>query len=82
MSQELCIKVYARWDDEAKVYHAWSDDIPGLATEAETLEQLKEKLCVIVPELIELNDHSPFDNHKDVPLCLLTEDNFVAQRRA
>lgn len=50
--------VRAEWDDEANVWVATSDDVPGLATEADTLEQLSQKLDVMVPELLEANDYS------------------------
>lgn len=82
MNNESCINVFARWDDEAKVYYAWSKDVLGLAIEADTLENLKNRLRDTIPELIALNDHTPYDSHKEVPLCLLTEDNFTAQRQA
>ena len=36
--------VRAEWDGEAKVWVATSDDVPGLATEAETMEELSKKL--------------------------------------
>ncbi len=54
MSQTTC-KIDAFWDDEAEVWVATSDDVPGLATEAETLELLAQKLRVMVPELLQLN---------------------------
>lgn len=47
--------VVAEWDDEANVWVATSDDIPGLVTEAETQEHLIKRLQSIVPELLELN---------------------------
>ncbi len=47
--------VHALWDDEAKVWVASSDDVPGLATEAETAEALLQKLKSLIPELLELN---------------------------
>ena len=47
--------VEAFWDDEASVWVATSNDIPGLVTEADTAEKLSDKLKVIIPELIELN---------------------------
>lgn len=47
--------VRAEWDDEASVWVASSDDVPGLVTEAATLEGLMEKLRVMVPEMLELN---------------------------
>ena len=34
---------------------ATSDEVPGLATEAPTLEALVEKLRVMIPELLEAN---------------------------
>ncbi len=49
------IKVSAFWDAEANVWVASSDDLPGLVTEASTIEALTEKLKVIIPELLELN---------------------------
>ena len=45
----------AFWDDEAGVWVAVSDLIPGLVTEAETVEQLAVKLESLIPELLELN---------------------------
>jgi predicted RNase H-like HicB family nuclease len=47
--------VHADWDDEAYVWVATSDDVPGLATEAETAEELVEKLKRLIPELLEAN---------------------------
>ena len=49
------LQIQADWDDEATVWVAISDDVPGLATEAETLEHLIEKLKIMVPELLDLN---------------------------
>ncbi|MHB8765697.1 MAG: DUF1902 domain-containing protein [Deferrisomatales bacterium] len=47
--------VRAEWDEEAGVWVATSDDVPGLATEADTMEDLVEKLKVMIPELLEAN---------------------------
>ena len=49
------LTVRAEWDPEAGVWVAESDDVPGLVTEADTLERLVERLRVLVPELLELN---------------------------
>ncbi|MCC5635708.1 DUF1902 domain-containing protein [Nostoc sp. CHAB 5844] len=49
------VKVSAFWDSEAEVWVASSDDLPGLVTEASTIELLTEKLKLIIPELCELN---------------------------
>lgn len=50
--------VVATWDDEADVWVAESDDIPGLVTEAPTREELEAKVRVMVPELREANQVS------------------------
>jgi predicted RNase H-like HicB family nuclease len=51
--------VEADWDPEAGVWVATSEDVPGLVTEAETIEALMQKLREIVPELLEANDVLP-----------------------
>ena len=54
--------IHADWDSEAGCWYATSDDIPGLATGADTIEDLIERLKVIVPELVELNE-VPVEEH-------------------
>ena len=49
------IVVNAIWDAEAKVWIVESDGVPGLATGADTLEELVEKLKVAIPELLAEN---------------------------
>lgn len=49
------LSVQAIWDAEAEVWVATSEDIPGLATEAETIEALTAKLRNMIPELMILN---------------------------
>jgi len=49
------IIIRAEWDGDAKVWVASSADIEGLATEAATLDELRDKVLVIVGELAELN---------------------------
>ena len=61
--------VHAMWDDEARVWVASSDDVPGLAAEAETTEALIAKLKTLIPELLELNGISPA---LPIPFELLT----------
>jgi len=48
-------KVKAFWDGEAKVWVAEGVDVPGISTEAATIEQLMTKLEVMVPEMLEAN---------------------------
>ena len=61
--------IRAEWDDEARVWVATSDDVPGLATEGETVEGLIKKLRVMVPELLEANGN-PIEY--EVPFEILT----------
>jgi hypothetical protein len=60
MPRELVVN--ARWDDEASVWVATSEDVPGLATEAVDWDQLMRKLKAIIPELLEANDYADGDN--------------------
>ncbi len=59
MMEGLVFHVQADWDPEAEVWVATSDDVPGLATEAPTVEALAEKLRVMIPELLEANQVVP-----------------------
>ena len=47
--------VHADWDAEAGVWVATSNDVPGLATEADTVEALVAKLETMIPELLAAN---------------------------
>ena len=45
-------KVSLTWDDEAYVWLASSDDIPGLALESGSLDALMERVKAAIPDLI------------------------------
>ena len=77
MTKVLFIR--AGWDDEAEVWVATSDDVPGLATEADTLEALSGKLDVMVPELLNANG---CPDGGDVPFELLARKFVVTQGHA
>lgn len=69
----VALAVEAEWDPEAGVWVATSEDVPGLATEAETLESLMAKLRVLVPELLEENGVDVgMTGGRDVPLRLIS----------
>ncbi|OIP06772.1 MAG: hypothetical protein AUK53_12010 [Betaproteobacteria bacterium CG2_30_59_46] len=70
--------VHAEWDDEALVWVASSDDVPGLATEAETMEALVKKLKIMIPELLEANN--AFGQNEDIPFELLVRRFDIAYR--
>ncbi|WP_414552537.1 DUF1902 domain-containing protein [Anabaena sp. CCY 0017] len=60
MEPRITIKVQAFWDAEASVWVADASNLPGLVTEAETIEQLTKKLEMMIPELMELNQANSF----------------------
>lgn len=62
--------VRPEWDAEANVWVATSDDVPGLVTEAETLEILDSKLKAMVLELLEANGCLPADKIIQVELLV------------
>jgi predicted RNase H-like HicB family nuclease len=68
------IVVTALWDDEAGVWVAESEHVPGLAAEAETLEALLTKLDTLIPELLELNMGV---RPSDIPVSLKAERSLV-----
>jgi predicted RNase H-like HicB family nuclease len=73
MAHHLII-VRADWDDEARVWVASSDDLPGLNTEAATLENLRDKVLVMASELIELGN-LPSSDLPEIPIHILAESS-------
>lgn len=71
--------VHAKWDDEAKVWVATSDDVPGLVTEAPSLDKLVPKLKVMIPELLDANGYADGD---DISFKLEAELYETAHREA
>ncbi len=71
--------IRAEWDEEAMVWVATSDDVPGLATEAVTMEDLIEKLKVMIPELLMANNAAI---EGEVPFEIITRRFELAQRVA
>lgn len=59
------------WDDDANVWIATSDDVPGLVLESESFDTLLDRTRYAVPELLTLNS-SP-----NKPLSL----TFISERR-
>lgn len=43
------------WDNDAGVWYATSDDIPGLVLESESFDTLVNRVRVAAPEILELN---------------------------
>lgn len=58
------------WDNEANVWTATSDDIPGLVLESGSFDALLERTKSAIPELLDLN------NPATKPLSLV----FISER--
>ncbi len=50
--------IHFTWDNEANVWTATSDDIPGLVLESGSLDALMERARYAIPELLTLNAKS------------------------
>lgn len=44
--------LHAAYDAEAHVWYTIDCDVPGLVTEGETLERLRERAAAVMPELL------------------------------
>ncbi|MCP4781376.1 MAG: DUF1902 domain-containing protein [Hyphomicrobium sp.] len=71
--KRISIIVRANWDEEANVWIATTADVPGLATEAATVEELRSKLLVILPELVELNCTD--SDLPEIPIHIIAEQS-------
>ncbi len=49
--------LHAGYDPEAGVWYTLDCDVPGLVTEGETLERLRDRAVAVMPELIADNAH-------------------------
>jgi hypothetical protein len=57
------------WDNEANVWVATSDDVPGLVLESGSLDALIERSRFAIPELLALNTGCA----EVVPVCFRSE---------
>jgi hypothetical protein len=55
------ITINARWDAEASVWIAVSDDVAGLVVEADIWPAMIEEVRLVLPDLLELSGE-PADN--------------------
>ena len=63
-------EVHAFWDKEASVWVAESHDVKGLVTEADSFEELRDKLKHLIPELLEANG---IQTEKYIEYCVTTD---------
>ena len=55
----MAYRINMLWDQEAQVWIATSEDVPGLVLENESFDALIEKVRSAVPELVRLNGGAP-----------------------
>ena len=53
---KIVLDIQVTYDEEASVWVASSDDVPGLATEAPSFKALMDRVEDTVPELMALNN--------------------------
>jgi hypothetical protein len=75
-------RVEAEWDDEARVWIATSDDIPGLSAEAATLEELTAVVVELALTLLVANGVLTEEAAREVPLVIAAERHAVASLAA
>lgn len=69
MSREIGIQ--ARWDGDASVWIATSNDVPGLVVEADTWPQMIEEVRLVLPDLMELSGQG----HENLSLTFKAEEH-------
>lgn len=62
--------LHAGYDPEARVWYTLDCDVPGLVTEGETLERLRERAAAVMPELIADNAEHIDPDRRDGPHSL------------
>jgi Domain of unknown function (DUF1902) len=69
------IVVTAAYDDEAKVWYVEESNLPGLRTEAPSIEALREKLPALVEDLVEANN---LDFRGEIPIEVIAHTRTIA----
>jgi predicted RNase H-like HicB family nuclease len=62
--------LHAAYDPEARVWYTLDCDVPGLITEGETLERLRDRAAAVMPELIADNAHLIDEARRHAPHSL------------
>ena len=83
MTKKLLVN--AQWDEAASVWVATSDDVPGLVTEAPTLDLLLERVLAVSPELLDDNvrllDPQPHPG-QTFDFCIISQVTMLPGRAA
>jgi hypothetical protein len=65
------IEIRARWESDAGVWIATSEDVPGLVVEADTWPRMIEEVRLVLPDLLEVSGES----HQDLSLTFKAEEH-------
>ena len=68
------VRVRAEWDEEARVWVAEGTNLPGLVTEADTVELLLDKLRIMVPELLSYSPDLASGFRPEIRVTLVRRD--------
>ena len=73
------LQINAVWDAMAAVWVVTSNDIPGLVTESPSLDSLQNKLRVMIPELLRLNNVIPPDYQGAIAFELISHKHDIIE---
>lgn len=62
--------LHAAYDSEAGMWYTMNCDVPGLVTEGETLERLRDRAAAVMPELLADNAHEIAPERREGPHSL------------
>ena len=62
--------LHAAYDPEAHIWYTMDCDVPGLITEGDSLERLRERAAAVMPELLALNAEHIAPERRDGPHAL------------
>ncbi len=62
--------LHAAYDADARVWYTIDCDVPGLVTEGETLERLRDRAAAVMPELLADNSASIPEDRRQGPHSL------------
>lgn len=70
------IVIHADWDPDAEVWVATTTDVPGLVTEADTMEALRAKLPGIILDVLE--EQGTADLPASIEIIARASDRLIA----
>ena len=65
------ISIQARWDGEASVWIATSNDVPGLVVEADSWPAMINEVRLVLPDLMDLSEQA----QKELSLTFKAEEH-------